>query len=142
MARMSVRRTVPASPEAVFAAFTEPERIRRWHAPGADFTVPVAEFDARVGGRYRIAMQPPDRAEPYTFGGVCREVKPGERLVYTCAWEPPEEPAESVVTIELRPEGDGTEVVVVQDELPDEASAENHTQGWTGTLDGLVRYLS
>ena len=142
MARTRVRQLVPAAPEAVFAAFTDPEELRRWHAPGPDFRVPVAEFDARVGGRFRIAMQPPDREAPYTFGGVCREVKPGERLVYTSRWEPPEEPAESVVTIELRPEGDATEVVVVQDGLPDDASAASHTQGWTGTLESLVRHLA
>ena len=142
MASTRVRQLVGASPDAVFAAFTDPAEIRKWHAPGPDFTVPIAEFDARVGGRFRIAMQPPDRAEPYTFGGVCQEVKPGERLVYTCRWEPPEEPAESLVSIELRPEGDGTEVVVVQDELPDEEAAEAHTRGWTGTLESLVRHFS
>ena len=141
MARTTVRHFVPASPEAVFAAFTEPDQIRQWHAPGPDFTVPVAEFDARVGGRFRIAMQPPDRAEPYTFGGECREVKPGEQLVYTSRWEPPEDPAESVVTIDLRREGDGTEVVVVQDGLPDEESAEAHTHGWTGSLEELNRFF-
>jgi len=142
MARMSVRTTVPAPPEAVFAAFTEPEQLRRWHAPGPDFTVPVAEFDARPGGRFRIAMQPPDGAEPYTFGGVCLEAKPGERLVYTCRWEPPSEPQESRVEIDLRAAGDCTEVVVVQDGLPDEASAQDHIHGWTGTLESLVRHLS
>ena len=142
MARMSVRTTVPASPEAVFAAFTVPDQIRRWHAPGPDFTVPIAEFDARPGGRIRIAMQPPDRAEPYTFGGECLEAKPGERLVYRCRWEPPEAPQESVVTIELRAVGEGTELVVVQDGLPDEASAQDHTQGWTGSLESLVRHFS
>lgn len=107
-----------------------------------DFTVPVAEFDPRPGGRMRIAMQPPDRAEPYTFGGECLEAKPGERLAYRCRWEPPEAPQESVVTIELRAAGDGTELVGVQDGLPDEASAQDHSQGWTGSLESLVRHFS
>jgi uncharacterized protein YndB with AHSA1/START domain len=142
MAAATVRTTVPAPPEAVYEAFTTPEALRRWHAPGPDFTVPVAEFEARPGGRLRIAMQPPDRAEPYTFGGECLEAKPGARLVYTCRWEPPEAPQPSRVEIELRAAGDGTEVVVVQDGLPDEASARDHTNGWTGTLAGLVRHFS
>jgi uncharacterized protein YndB with AHSA1/START domain len=142
MARVRIRQLVSASRDAVFAAFTDPAELRRWHAPGPDFTVPVAEFDARVGGRFRIAMQPPDRDAPYTFAGVCREVKPGERLVYTSRWEPPEEPAESLVTIELRPEGDGTEVVVLHDGLPDAAAAEAHTHGWTGTLASLARHFA
>jgi uncharacterized protein YndB with AHSA1/START domain len=71
-----VSRTVAASPQAVFAAFTEPAEIRKWHVPGPDFHVCIAEADPSVGGKYRIGMQPPDRAEPHTFYGVYREVSP------------------------------------------------------------------
>ncbi|HKJ24213.1 MAG TPA: SRPBCC family protein [Myxococcota bacterium] len=139
---MSVRTSVPTSPEAVFAAFTVPDELRRWHAPGPDFTVPVAELEARPGGRLRISMAPADGSGPFTFGGIVLEAKPGERLVYTCRWEPPGAPGESLVTIELRAAGDGTEVVVVHDGLPDEAAARDHIQGWTGTLASLVRHFS
>jgi hypothetical protein len=48
---------------------------------------------------------------------------------------------ESLVTIELQPKGDATEVVVVHDLLPDQQSADDHTQGWTGTLESLARHF-
>jgi uncharacterized protein YndB with AHSA1/START domain len=57
-ASMSVTQIVNSSPDVVFAAFTDPEEIKKWHAPGPDFTVCIAEVDLRLGGRYRIGMQP------------------------------------------------------------------------------------
>jgi len=52
-AALQIRRTFPASRERVFRAWTTPEEIKRWKAPG-DRTSPVVEVDLRVGGKYRI----------------------------------------------------------------------------------------
>jgi uncharacterized protein YndB with AHSA1/START domain len=49
---------------------------------------------------------------------------------------------ESLVTIELTAAGDSTEVRVVHDGLPDQESAEDHTHGWTGTLESLERHFA
>ena len=137
-----IARTVSASPAEVFAAFTEPAEIRKWHVPGEDFTVCIAEVDLRVGGAYRIGMQPPDRDAPHTFYGVYREVTPPARLVYTSRWEPPDpDSGENLITIDLSAGGGGTQVVVVHDGLPDAESVEAHTRGWTGTLESLVRHF-
>jgi uncharacterized protein YndB with AHSA1/START domain len=142
MASIRLSRVVSAPPLAVFAAFTEPAEIRKWHVPGPDFTVCIADVDPRIGGQYRVGMQPPDRDAPYTFSGECREVSAPSRLVYTCRWEPPErDMGESLVTIEIQPKGDATEVVVVHDLLPDQQAADDHTRGWTGTLESLARHF-
>jgi len=53
-----VRRTIGASPERVFDAWTKPERLRLWWGPRG-VTCTAAEVDLRVGGRYRIANQFP-----------------------------------------------------------------------------------
>lgn len=142
MARIRLSRVVSASPQAVFAAFPDPGEIKKWHVPGPDFTVCIPEVDPRVGGRYRVGMQPPDREAPYTFSGVCREVEPPTRLVYTCRWEPRmQDMGESLVTIEIQPEGSRTEVVVVHDHLPHQQAADDHIRGWTGTLESLARHF-
>ena len=48
--------------------------------------------------------------EAHNVGGVYREMVPNEKLVFTWAWEaaPPDEPQESLVTVLLKPDGDGT----------------------------------
>ena len=142
-ASASVRQRVPAPCEAVFAAFTVPAEIEKWHAPGPDFRVCIAEVDLRVGGRDRIGMQPPDRPEPHTFYGVYREIDPPRRLVYTSNWEPPDrDTGETLVTIELTPSEGATEVAVAHTGLPDDESAADHTRGWTGTLESLARHFA
>lgn len=141
MPSIRLTQTVSATPDEVFAAFTEPAEIRKWHAPGADFTIPIAEVEPRVGGAYRIGMKPPDREQPYTFGGRYTEFSAPNRIAYTSQWEPPDDPAPSTVTIDITASGDGTEVVVVHADLPDEEAAANHTGGWTGTLESLKHHL-
>lgn len=142
MPNMRVSCVVAASPASVFAAFTDPTEIRKWHVPDPGFTVCIAEVDARAGGVYRIGMQSPNRTEPHVFSGVCRDVRFPDKLVYTCRWEPPDRDVdESLVTLEFVAKAGATEVVVRHDGLPDDQSVADHTRGWTGTLESLVRHL-
>ena len=46
------------------------------------------------------------------------------------------------IAIELAAEGDRTAVTVTHEGLPDQASADDHTQGWTGTLASLARHFA
>ena len=47
--KLQIRRTFQASPDRLFAAWTTPEELKRWHAPG-QLTVAVADVDLRMGG--------------------------------------------------------------------------------------------
>jgi uncharacterized protein YndB with AHSA1/START domain len=96
-----------------------------------------AEADARVGGRFRVLMRSPD-GEEHVVGGVYREVVPPERLVFTWAWRSTPE-RESLVTISLRPDGDGTLLTLTHERFFDEAARDCAGQGWSGTLDKLER---
>ena len=50
---VEVRRIIRVSRQRVFDAWTTPEELKRWHAPGP-MTVAFAEMDLRVGGEFRI----------------------------------------------------------------------------------------
>jgi uncharacterized protein YndB with AHSA1/START domain len=76
---------VPAS--LVYEACTEPDLLAEWWGPNG-FTTPGIEIDLRVGGRYRIAMQPPE-GELFYLSGEFLEVDPPTRLAYTFRWEDP-----------------------------------------------------
>jgi uncharacterized protein YndB with AHSA1/START domain len=53
--KLVIKRRFDASVEQVYAAWTDAAQMKRWFAPGA-MTVPEAEADVRVGGRYRVRM--------------------------------------------------------------------------------------
>jgi uncharacterized protein YndB with AHSA1/START domain len=100
------------------------------------------ECDARVGGRFRIAMQPPE-GEPFHVAGEFRAVDPPALLAYTFNYEEPDpDDRETVVTFALEDRGGTTGVTVDQGVFATEARRALHEQGWNETLDRLVALLT
>jgi uncharacterized protein YndB with AHSA1/START domain len=135
---LTLKRRLKASPAEVFAAWTDPEKVKRWMGPGA-VTETHAENDARVGGRYRWVAKSPD-GEVHDVGGTYREVVANEKLVFTWAWKSTPE-RESVVTVLLRPDGDGTLLTVIHEQLFDEETRDRHQRGWNGAIDKLEKFV-
>ena len=139
-ATLTIRRTLKAPVAAVYAAWTDPEEVKQWMAPSDDFGPTTATIDLRVGGRYRIVMQRPD-GEMHRVGGVYREVLPNRKLVYTWAWESTPE-RESLVTVEFRPAGEQTELVIIHTRFFDSEARDRHAHGWNGCLGRFERYVA
>jgi uncharacterized protein YndB with AHSA1/START domain len=134
-----VRRTVRASAERVFDAWTRAEDLRAWWGP-RPVTCSGARVDLRVGGRYRIENALPD-GKTVIIEGVFREVQRPRRLVYT--WQmggDGEEP--SLVTVRFEERHGVTEVIVVHENLASIEVRDSHGAGWNGCLDGLVSFLA
>jgi uncharacterized protein YndB with AHSA1/START domain len=136
---LTVKRRFKAPPAKVFAAWTDPEKMKGWMGPGETKTI-RAENDPRPGGRYLIMMQSPD-GSPHDVGGVYREVVANEKLVFTWAWKSTPE-RESLVTILLTPDGDGTLLTLTHEQFEDEATRDGHNAGWNGALDKLEKFFA
>ena len=83
--QLVIERTLTASPERVFDAFTDPDQLTNWWWP-AGFTCPAAEVDLRVGGTYRLAMEwpgsiPTEARFSHYMGGEYLEIDRPRRLV-------------------------------------------------------------
>jgi uncharacterized protein YndB with AHSA1/START domain len=120
---------IDASPETVFAYFTDPARMTRWKGRSAT-------LDPRPGGAYRVEIN--DRA---VVRGEFVEVTPYSRLVFTWGWEGsdpehPVPPGSSTVEVVLEPDGGGTLVRLRHRDLP-AGQGELHDQGWTHYLGRL-----
>ena len=134
MHELTLTRHIDAPPERVFAAWTQPEAMCRWFAPG-NMTVPEAEADLRVGGAWRVVMLDPDGSR-HVVGGVYREIVPASRLRLSWRWEGSEVTSE--VEVRLRADGAGTELQLHHRELDSESSRDQHRKGWEGCLANLV----
>lgn len=149
----TMTRVLPTPRAAVWAAWTEPEKLR-WFAgvePGVDFEPSV---DLRVGGAWRVHLYQPDGVDYFT-GGIYREIVPGERLVF--AWgavggwpelDPSRVDEVPVVTIELADGADGTVMTTsfgFADTLPDADVVKwfdlGIRAGWSDTIDRLAPAL-
>src|ERR1700737_4664841 len=138
--RLPAKRRLNAPPEKVYAAWTNPQKITRWFGPANAKIGPVqADIDARIGGRFRISFSTDD--EYYEAGGVYREVVPNQRLVFSWAWHSTPE-RESLVTISLKPDGDGTLLTLHHERFFDQAARDSPQRGWNGMLDSLEKYFA
>lgn len=133
---LSIKRTIKASPEAVYAAWLDPATIRRFMAGGADQTVTEARTDPRVGGDFRIVMT---SDKDIAHQGIYKDLVPHELIRFT--WESPYSPADSEVTIRLAPVAEGTEVTLSQVKFLSEGARDGHQGGWTRILERLATTL-
>jgi uncharacterized protein YndB with AHSA1/START domain len=136
---LTLKRHLKAPPAKVFAAWIDPEKVKRWMGP-ADGKALSAECDLRAGGRYRWLMQSAN-GEQHDVSGIYREVVPNEKLVFTWAWKSTPE-RESLVTVLLKPDGDGTLLTLTHEHFFDEAARDRHQYGWNGALDKMERLFA
>ena len=138
MVTLVVRKTIRATAEQLFTAWTDPAQLKLWWGPrGVRCT--DAEVDLRIGGRYRIANQLPD-GKILWITGEYQSIEPPRKLVYTWRLEAQAGNSERV-TVEFAPHGDLTEVIVTHELISNEALRDRHEQGWIGCLEGLANYL-
>lgn len=134
-----VRKTIRATPERLFDAWTQPEQLKKWWGPQSVACID-AEVDLQVGGRYRIANQFPDGKVLWISGEFAAIERP-RRLVYTWRLDSEAGPSERV-TVAFEVRGQSTEVIVTHERIPNTAMRDMHEQGWLGCLDGLAEYMN
>jgi uncharacterized protein YndB with AHSA1/START domain len=136
---LTIKRRFNAGPARVFAAWTDPEKITRWFGPPGS-KVADAKFDARAGGHFMI-LAISETGEEFHVSGTVKEVIVNERLVYDWAWRGTPDRV-SLVTIGLKPDGDGTLLTLTHEQFFDEQARDRHNQGWTAVLDKLDAFLA
>jgi uncharacterized protein YndB with AHSA1/START domain len=138
---LSLQRHYPAAPEKVWRAWTDPQALAKWWGPGPGEPVSLAELDVRVGGRFRIVFGGPD-GKLHECAGTYKEVVPNRKLVFTWSWPNSTPERVSVVTIEFRAAGKGTDLLFKHEQLFDEKARDDHKRGWSATLDKLEQFLN
>ena len=136
---LTLKRRLNAAPEAVYAAWTDPKKLVHWFGPDQG-PVTKAETDVRVGGRFHVVFHTED-GEEHDVSGIYREVIPNEKLQFTWAWRTMPE-RESLVTILVKPDGDGALLTLIHEQFFDEPARDRHEWGWTGSLAKLEKALT
>lgn len=132
---VQIRRRVRATAEQVFELWTKPDLMARWMSP---FPGPVdckASSDLRPGGTFSLVMTSQDASREVS--GTYVQIDRPRKLVFT--WVGPlTNNVSTLVTVELTPSGDETDLVLTHERLPTSAIVEGHTRGWGHILDHLV----
>ncbi len=112
---------IPAPPEEVYVALTNPNTIRLWSGEEAEMSeVPGSEFTLWEG----------------SIAGRNLEFIPGQKIVQQ--WYFGDQPDESIVTIVLHPHKTGTSVELSHTNIPD-AEYDDFVNGWNYSYFGSLK---
>ena len=137
---ISLHRVIKASPEKVFRAFTDPLAIASW-LPPYGFLCSVQEMNPKEGGTFRMSFHNFNTGSAHSFGGEYVEVKHNEILKYTDKFDDPNLPGTITTTIWFKKVSIGTELKVLQENIPSVIPAEMCYLGWQDSLEKLIKLV-
>ena len=149
MYSMRLGRYVAAPRAVVYRALLDPQAVNAWRVPD-DMHSEVHEWDARVGGRFRVSLTYDDAGRDGksagatdTYHGHFAELDPDRRVVEVIEFESADaalrEPMR--VTTTLTDSGAGTEVTMQHDGIPDAVPPADNETGTRMALANLARYV-
>ena len=137
---LTLRRRMNAPPAKVYEAWTDAKKISHWFGPRERRS--IARYDGRARRRalpYRPSWtrrRGTRRGRHLPRGGAANE-----SWYSLWAWRTTPE-RESLVTIALRRDGEGTLLTLMHEQFADEAARDRHARGWNGTLDKARKLCS
>jgi uncharacterized protein YndB with AHSA1/START domain len=135
-----LHRVLRASPERVYHAFLDADAMAKW-LPPYGFTGKVHHMDAQVGGTYKMSFTNFTTGHATSFGGEYRELVPSEKIRYTDRFDDPNLPGEMPTTVTFKQVSCGTEMEIVQENVPEAIPLEMCYLGWQESLKQLAHLV-
>ena len=118
---LTIKRRFNAPPAKVFAAWTDPEKVKRWMGPG-EVKALSAETDPRIGGRYRMADASAGRRGARRQRRLSRGRAEREAGLHL-GLEDARRSASRWSPLTFKPDGDGTLLTLTHEQFFDEDGA-------------------
>lgn len=128
-----LHRVLRTTPDRVYRAFLDPDALAKWLPPHG-FTGRVHGMQAEVGGSWRMSFTNFSSGRAHSFGGKYLELVPGQKLRYTSRFDDPGLPGEMTTTVTLTQTPVGTDMQVVQENIPAVIPAQACYLGWQESL--------
>ena len=137
---VSLHRVLKTSPGKLYRAFTEANALASW-LPPYGFLCTVHEINVQVNGTYKMSFQNFSTGNSHSFGGKYVEIKPNEFLKYTDKFDDPNLPGEMTTSVWLQKVSVGTEIKILQEDIPSVIPVEMCYLGWQESLEKLARLV-
>jgi uncharacterized protein YndB with AHSA1/START domain len=138
---LMVQRTINASAERLFDAWTKPELMKQWFRASGKMTTAATAADLRLGGAWRVEMKTSD-GKSCPNNGHYKVIDRPNKLVFT--WHPYEAADyETTVTLIFKKVSENiTDLTLTHEGLRNEKDKTDHTNGWNGCLNMLDKWAS
>lgn len=137
-------RRIPAPCDELWLAWTRPETMRRWLAPGQNVIVAI-EADVRVGGAFRIESVDPSGGR-HVITGRYRALEPGRHIAKTWVYDGPIAEIRGLVTVleaDFRAiDATTTELTLRHRHIYDRSARDVFEEGWPSCLEKLRSCIS
>jgi uncharacterized protein YndB with AHSA1/START domain len=137
---IQLHRVFRSTSERVYKAFLDADAMVKWLPPNG-FTGKIHHMDARVGGTFKMSFTNFTTGNSHSFGGEYLELVPYELIRYTDKFDDPNLPGELQVTVTLKPVSVGTEVNIIQADIPAVIPPEACYLGWQESLTLLAKLV-
>ena len=137
---VSLHRVLTAAPEKVYRAFTDANAMASW-IPPYGFLCVVHSMDVKVGGTFRMSFINFTTGNGHSFGGEYLDLKPNEFIKYTDKFEDPNLPGEMITSVWLKKVSCGTEIKILQENIPAMIPVEMCYLGWQEYLEKLKKLV-
>jgi uncharacterized protein YndB with AHSA1/START domain len=135
-----LHRVIRATPERIYRAFLDADAMAKWLPPNG-FTGKVHHMDAKVGGTWKMSFTNFTTGHSHAFGGKYLELVPNERIRYTSSFDDPNLPGEMQTTVSLVHTAFGTELNVMQENIPGIIPLQACYLGWQESLALLTKLV-
>lgn len=137
---VSLHRVVIANPEKVFRAFTDANAMASW-IPPYGFLCVVHNMDVKIGGGFKMSFINFTTGNGHSFGGKYIDIKPNEFIQYTDVFDDPNLPGEMTTSVWLKEVSCGTEIKILQENIPAMIPTEMCYLGWQESLEKLKKLV-
>ena len=137
---VSLHRVLTAAPEKVYRTFTDANAMASW-IPPYGFLCVVHSMDVKVGGTFRMSFINFTTGNGHSFGGEYLDLKPNEFIKYTDKFEDPNLPGEMITSVWLKKVSCGTEIKILQENIPAMIPVEMCYLGWQESLEKLKKLV-
>ena len=135
-----LHRVLRAPAERIYRAFVDPAAFERW-LPPFGFVGKVHSMEPVVGGAWRMSFTNFGTGNSHSFGGKYLELVPGQRIAYDATFDDANLPGAMKTTVTLTPVSCGTEMSVVQEDIPEVIPPEMCYLGWQESLIALAQLV-
>ena len=132
-----IHRVLRTKPEKIYRAFLDADAMAKW-LPPYGFVCKVHQMEAKVGGTFKMSFRNFSTGQAHSFGGQYLQLVQDELIRYTDKFDDPNLAGELQVTVKLKPVLCGTEITIVQENIPEVIPVEMCYLGWQESLAQLA----
>lgn len=145
----TAHRVIEAPASAIYRAMISAEALEHW-LPPRGMTGQMLAFEPRPGGHYRMALRYDDPQIAGKSGDNTDIVsvrfvalEPGRSVVQEVDFVADDPRFAGTMTMRwlLAPEGTGTRVTIIAENVPEGISAADHAEGFAASLQNLADYV-